>query len=86
MSRYIFLRRMFYFLELCKVQKTGSKHDIAGRLAMSESGVKRMITDLRNAGIPIVYSSVKRSYCLHEPVPFHFRGLEQHELVEDKVS
>jgi len=62
MERYIFLRRVIYFLELCKQEKTGSRKEIANRFEMSDSGVKRMIRDLRDAGIKLEYNSTLKSY------------------------
>jgi len=62
MERYVFLRRMFYFLELCARGKTGSRKDLAATLQMSESGVKRMINDLRDAGVVIEYDAYSKSY------------------------
>jgi len=68
MERYVFLRRMFYFLELCAKKKTGSRRDLADRLEMSESAVKRMIIDLRDAGMQIEYDFNSRSYVRQEAV------------------
>lgn len=62
MERYVFIRKMFYFIELCQKEKTGSRQYIAERLNMSESGVKRMINDLRDAGVSIKFDFDKRSY------------------------
>ena len=62
MERYVFLRRMFYFLELCDKGNTGSRKDLATKLDMSESSIKRMINDLRDAGIEIQFDYMTKSY------------------------
>ncbi|TAJ11145.1 HTH domain-containing protein [Marinilabiliaceae bacterium JC017] len=62
MERYVFLRRVFYFLELCAKKKTGSRKDLAIKLQMSESAVKRMINDLREAGVDIEFDFMSKSY------------------------
>ncbi len=64
MERYLFLRKTFYFLELCDKQSTGSRRELVSRLGMSESSVKRMISDLRDAGIEIDYCNSNKSYRL----------------------
>lgn len=51
-----------YFLNLCERRSTGSRKDLAKRLEMSDSGIKRMINDLRDAGLLIEYSHEDRSY------------------------
>ena len=68
MERYVFLRRMFYFLELCEKRNTGPKREIAEYLQMSESGVKRMINDLREAGVQIEYNGVCKSYYIAKSI------------------
>ncbi len=66
MERYVFLRRTFYFIELCKKSRAGTRKELATKLEMSESGIKRMITDLRDAGLNIEYDSLKRTYFIKE--------------------
>lgn len=62
MERYIFIRRMFYFLELCDKRSTGSRKELANKLDMSESSIKRMINDLRDAGMDVRFDYGFRSY------------------------
>ena len=68
MERNAFIRNMFYFMELCAKRKTGTRKEIAKRLNMSESGVKRMITDLRDSGIDIEFDHSIKSYVGHQMV------------------
>ena len=62
MERYVFIRRMFYFLELCDKKATGSRKELANKLEMSESSIKRMICDLRDAGLKVEFDYSLRSY------------------------
>ena len=62
MERSLFVCRLHYFLELCVKGKTGTIKEVAQRLNMSESGVKRMINDIRNSGIDIKFDHSLKSY------------------------
>lgn len=62
MERYVFLRRLFYFLELCDKEVTGSRKDLTQKLQMSESAIKRMISDLNDAGVEVKFDYNRRSY------------------------
>lgn len=62
MERYLFLRKVFYFLELCEKRDTGSRRDLGLKLQMSESSIKRMINDLKDSGVNVEFDYVAKSY------------------------
>jgi biotin operon repressor len=72
---------MFYFIELCQKERTGSRQHIAKSLNMSESAVKRMINDLRDAGMDIKFNYEKRSYVLESNS--QFRNVHSSMLTAD---
>ncbi len=62
MERYIFLRRVFYFLEMCENRNSGTRKELAIKFGISESAVKRMISDIRDSGVGVKFDFALKSY------------------------
>ena len=53
-------------LKLAMLRSTGAPADLAERFEISERSVKRMVKEMRDEGIDLVYSQLSRSYVTDE--------------------
>ncbi len=56
--------------QLIRLKATGSPHDLARRLAISEASLYRLIDTLREMGAPIEFSFCYQSYIYSSEVKF----------------
>jgi DNA-binding Lrp family transcriptional regulator len=54
------------FLKLLALKSTGPPADLAFRFDISERSVKRIVKEIRDQGIVIRYSQLRRSYVTEE--------------------
>jgi biotin operon repressor len=58
---------------LMKRKATGDAASLAKKLGMSERNVHRLISEMREAGFPVVYCKASQSYVLDQPVTYEFK-------------
>lgn len=63
------LERLDY---LIRNRATGTPHQLASRLDTSERNIYRLISRLRDMGLPIAYDKFVDSYYYNEPVQMRF--------------
>lgn len=58
---------------LIRLKATGSPEDFARKLNMTQRNLYRILEDLKEMGLPIVYNKVRKSYQYNEEVTIVFR-------------
>ncbi len=58
---------------LIRRKQTGNAKELADRLGVSERTIFRLISDLRDMGLPVKYSHSSRSYFYDGETPLHIR-------------
>jgi hypothetical protein len=63
------IERMDNFIRL---KATGTPDDLAGRFDISTRSIERLIADMRNMGLPILYDKDRKTYYYEEEVKIRF--------------
>jgi hypothetical protein len=69
---------------LIRRRATGSPKELSSKLELSERQVYNIIHDMKIMGAPIMFCSVRKSYCYEEKVVFKFGFLlEEDAIIND---
>ena len=81
------IQKLGFIHELIRKHATGSPEQLARKLEVSARQVYRIINEMKDLGLPIIYLHKKSSYVYEEEVYFHIElKVGKYQLIQDKKS